>query len=146
MVITIEFHDPKPAYLQIRDQIVAGLARGDLPAGTRLPSIRQLGQDLGLNLHTVNKAYDLLRAEGLVVLTHREGATVHVTATPSENFHRRWTKDIAVLLAEAWVQGLSRAEIQSAIDTVLETFTDKSLEASEAQASSALKPLKKGSL
>lgn len=148
MLIAIDFHSAKPAYQQIRDQIVDGLARGELPEGTSLPSIRQLGQDLGLNLHTVNKAYDLLREEGLAVLSRRQGAIIHVTAKPSESFRTRWEHELGVLMADAWVRGLSRDAIQSAVNSVLNTFSDPGAGAVDGLSSTGapIKNTKDGSL
>ena len=66
----------EPLYMQIRSQIIAGIARGDLTAGDALPSVRRLASDLGINLHTVNKAYAVLRDEGYIVVRGRAGAFI----------------------------------------------------------------------
>lgn len=76
MLITIDAAAPEPLYLQIRNQIVAGIATGQLESGQSLPSVRSLASDLGINLHTVNKAYALLRDEGYIVMRRGAGATV----------------------------------------------------------------------
>jgi DNA-binding transcriptional MocR family regulator len=65
-----------PIYQQVRKRIVEAIAAGEPPAGSGLPSIRQLAVDLGINLHTVNKAYDLLRREGLLQIGRKAGAVV----------------------------------------------------------------------
>lgn len=64
MYIVVNDMVDEPLYMQIRSQIIAGIARGDLAAGDALPSVRRLASDLGINLHTVNKAYAVLRDEG----------------------------------------------------------------------------------
>ena len=66
----------EPLYLQIRNQIVAGIATGELEPGQALPSVRSLASDLGINLHTVNKAYAVLRDEGYVRMRGRAGAVI----------------------------------------------------------------------
>ena len=76
MVIRIDQSDEAPIYLQIRDQIIEGVARGELSPGDSLPSVRQLAADLGINLHTVNKAYAVLRDEGYVAMRGRKGAFI----------------------------------------------------------------------
>lgn len=76
MVIRIDQSDEAPIYLQIRDQIIEGIARGELSSGDSLPSVRQLAADLGINLHTVNKAYAVLRDEGYVAMRGRKGAFI----------------------------------------------------------------------
>lgn len=82
MLIRIDARAPEPLYQQVRDQIVAGIATGELEAGQTLPSVRALASDLGINLHTVNKAYALLRDEGYVRMRGRAGAVI---ADPAES-------------------------------------------------------------
>ena len=85
MIIRIDQMSPDPVYLQIRDQIVGAIARGELEPADRLPSVRALASDLGVNLHTVNKAYAVLRDEGYLFMRGRSGAVVadfSQTATP----------------------------------------------------------------
>ena len=62
MVIRIDQKAEEPLYLQIRSQIIAAIARGELVPGTALPSVRALASDLGINLHTVNKPCCATRA------------------------------------------------------------------------------------
>ena len=76
MFIRIDQALPDPLYRQIRDEIVRGIAQGELAPGDALPSVRNLASDLGINLHTVNKAYALLRDEGFVLMRGRQGAYV----------------------------------------------------------------------
>lgn len=76
MIITVDRADALPMYEQLRRQIVAGIARGELAPGDVLPSVRALAQELGINLHTVNKAYAMLRDEGYVVMRRGSGATI----------------------------------------------------------------------
>ncbi len=76
MVITIDERSSEPLYKQIHDQIIAGIATGELEPGMSLPSVRSLASDLGINLHTVNKAYAVLRDEGYVQMRGRAGAVI----------------------------------------------------------------------
>ena len=76
MILRIDQTSSSPVYAQIRDQIVAAIARGELLPGDRLPSVRALASDLGINLHTVNKAYAVLRDEGYLFMRGRAGAVV----------------------------------------------------------------------
>ena len=76
MLIRIDLSSEEPIYLQIRSQIVQAVASGDLCAGDALPSVRSLAGDLGVNMHTVNKAYAVLRDEGYVVMRGRSGAYI----------------------------------------------------------------------
>lgn len=76
MVITVDKLSNAPLYLQLRDAVIAGIASGELRPGDALPSVRSLAEDLGINLHTVNKAYATLRDEGYVIMLGRRGAYV----------------------------------------------------------------------
>lgn len=76
MVITVDKLSDAPLYLQLRDAVIAGIASGGLRPGDALPSVRSLAEDLGINLHTVNKAYATLRDEGYVIMLGRRGAYV----------------------------------------------------------------------
>ena len=76
MIIRVSQTSDVPLYVQIRDQLVEAIARGELVAGDGLPSVRRLASDLGINLHTVNKAYAVLRDEGYLVMRGRSGAFV----------------------------------------------------------------------
>lgn len=75
-VITVDKLSETPLYLQLRDSVIAGIASGELRPGDALPSVRSLAEDLGINLHTVNKAYATLRDEGYVIMLGRRGAYV----------------------------------------------------------------------
>lgn len=76
MIICIDQKAEEPLYLQIRNQVIAAIARGELVPGAALPSVRALASDLGINLHTVNKAYAVLRDEGYVRMRGRAGAVI----------------------------------------------------------------------
>jgi DNA-binding transcriptional regulator YhcF (GntR family) len=109
MLLSIEPDGPVPIYQQIRDRIVEAIADGELPAGSGLPATRQLAVDLGINFHTVNKAYDLLRQEGLLRIGRRSGASVQRDAAsgpPRPGWEQDWAGRLRTLLAEGAAQGL----------------------------------------
>jgi GntR family transcriptional regulator len=114
MLLSIEPDGPVPIYQQIRDQVVEAIAAGDLPAGSGLPSTRQLAVDLGINFHTVNKAYDLLRQEGLLRIGRKSGAVAARDAAsgpPASGWEQDWASRLRTLLAEAAAQGLPADDI-----------------------------------
>lgn len=82
MIVRIDQKSEEPLYLQVRNQIIAAIATGELEPGAALPSVRALASDLGINLHTVNKAYAVLRDEGYVLMRGRSGAYI---ADPCED-------------------------------------------------------------
>ena len=64
MILEIDFNSDEAIYVQLRNQIIMGIACAEFADGESLPSVRQLAQVLGVNMHTVNKAYAILREEG----------------------------------------------------------------------------------
>ena len=78
MFIEMDFNSDEALYMQLRNQIIMGIARDMLKDGESLPSVRQMASHLGVNMHTVNKAYALLRQDGYVKLDRRNGAVVSV--------------------------------------------------------------------
>ncbi|MGN0301707.1 MAG: GntR family transcriptional regulator [Anaerotardibacter sp.] len=85
MFLSIDKMKSEPLYLQIRNQIVSAIAKGQLEPGDVLPSVRSLASDLGVNLHTVNKAYALLQDEGYVVMAGRSGTIIAERSCPKTN-------------------------------------------------------------
>jgi GntR family transcriptional regulator len=125
MLLRIEPDGPVPIYQQIRDRIVEAIASGRQPAGSALPPIRQLAVDLGVNFHTVNKAYDLLRQEGLLRLGRKSGAVVRRDACsgpPDPAWAEDWTARLGTLLAEAAAQGMPATGIVRECQAALADF------------------------
>src|SRR5215472_15953857 len=114
VLLRIEPDSPVPIYQQIRDRVVEAIAHGEQPAGSALPSTRQLAVDLGINFHTVNKAYDILRREGLVRLNRKSGAVIARDAShgpADDGFVVEWRQRLRTLLAEAAAQGMDSDQI-----------------------------------
>ena len=76
MIVEIDFNSDEAIYIQLRNQIIIGIATERLREGETLPSVRQLADDIGINMHTVNKAYSVLKQEGFVKLDRRRGAVI----------------------------------------------------------------------
>ena len=78
MIIEVDFNSDEAIYVQLMNQIIMGIATSRLQEGDPLPSVRQLADTVGINMHTVNKAYSLLRQEGFVTIDRRRGAIIAV--------------------------------------------------------------------
>lgn len=76
MLIEIDMHSSIPIYKQLKTAIVSGILSGELHEGNNLPSIRQLASDLGINLHTVRKVYEMLCDEGYIKIHRSKGAEI----------------------------------------------------------------------
>ncbi|GAA2747289.1 GntR family transcriptional regulator [Kitasatospora cinereorecta] len=125
VILNLDLSSETPIYQQIRDQVVTAVAAGELAEGSPLPSTRQLAGDLGINFHTVNKAYDLLRREGLLLLNRKSGAVVRRdarTGPPEPGFAEEWGARLRTLLAEAVAQGLDGPAVLAACGATLDGF------------------------
>ena len=78
-IIELNFESDEAIYVQLCNQILRGIALGEIRDGESLPSVRQLAEDISINMHTVNKAYSILREEGFVKLDRRTGAVVRIS-------------------------------------------------------------------
>jgi DNA-binding transcriptional regulator YhcF (GntR family) len=101
LIIEINTQSPSPIYEQIRDQIVFGLAAKKLIPGEALPSVRSLAADLGINFHTVNKAYSMLCEEGYIAMDRRKGAVAADKVKGGEAFFAGLSRRILLSAAEA---------------------------------------------
>ena len=125
MLLSIEPEGPVPIYQQIRDRIIEAIAGGAQPAGSGLPSVRQLAGDLGINFHTVIKSYDLLRQEGLLRVNRKSGAVIQrdpSSGPPAPGWVPDWESRLRTLLAEAAAQGMPAAAITASCDAALAGF------------------------
>jgi DNA-binding transcriptional regulator YhcF (GntR family) len=125
VILTIDLTSDVPIYHQIRDQVVEAIAAGQLVEGGGLPSTRQLAVDLGVNFHTVNKGYDLLRQQGLLRLNRKSGAVVARdpgSGGPEAGFVDSWSTRLRTLLAEAVAHGFGHRAVLDICQDVLASF------------------------
>ncbi len=118
MIYYIDFSSDEAFYLQLRNQIIMGIATERLRNGESLPSVRDMAEIIGINMHTVNKTYAILRQEGYLRLDRRRGAVVSVNPDRLRKLED-FKANLKVNLAEALCNGISTDEIHSAVDEVL---------------------------
>ena len=99
MLIEIDFNSSEAIYVQLQNQIIMGIATDMIREGDTLPSVRQLADTVGINMHTVNKAYSILRQEGFIQLDRRRGAVVAIDADKAQAMLKLREK-LAILLAK----------------------------------------------
>ena len=105
MLLKLDFGSDQPIYMQIRNQIVLGIAQGQLRSGERLPTIRALAEECGINMMTVSKAYQLLRQEGYIATDRRLGAVVAEREEPAGP-SRETVEGLRLRLGELRLAGL----------------------------------------
>ena len=124
MLIKIDFQSDEALYIQLRNQIILGIATSTLHEGDVLPSVRQLAEDIGINMHTVNKAYSVLRQEGLVTIDRRRGAIVSLDVDKLQALDEM-QKNLRVLLAKGRCKNITRQEIHDMVDEIFDGYDDK---------------------
>jgi len=123
LILKIDFDSDIPIYVQIKNQVVEGIARGELEEGEELPSVRGLADDIGVNMHTVNKAYSLLKDEGYIKIDRRKGAFVSRSLKSSnEEFRESLNYELEYYMAECFNRGISKEDIKSYIDAIFSGF------------------------
>lgn len=113
MIIELDMNSSTPIYVQLRNQIVMGIGRGELKLGESLPTVRQLAQDIGVNTMTVNKAYQILKTEGYIKIDRRHGAIVSDNIDMDIVFREKLENEFELLLAEAAINGMDKRDFLS---------------------------------
>lgn len=120
--VSIDFNSDEAIYVQLRNQIILGIATSEIREGDNLPSVRELAENIGINMHTVNKAYTILKQEGYVKLDRRRGAVV---ALDYNKIHaiEMLKMQMRIILAEAICKNISYDEIHEIMDEILHEFS-----------------------
>ncbi len=123
MIIQIDTESDIPIYTQLSNQIIEGIARGNLQPGDSLPSVRSFAADLGVNMHTVNKSYHELEKKGVIEIIPKSGAVVSPANQLTPTSKRRLINDFRPLIAEALVLGMNKEEVQELVFSIMEDFS-----------------------
>ena len=121
MFIEIDFNSDEALYLQLRNQIIMGIAADRFREGDSLPSVRQLADTIGINMHTVNKAYAVLKDEGFIRLDRRHGAVIAVDADKAKALEDI-KMQMRMLLAKARCKCISEEEIHLLVDEIFDEY------------------------
>lgn len=117
MYIEIDFNSDEAIYMQLRNQIIWAIATAGLHEGETLPSVRQMADSVGINMHTVNKAYSVLKQEGILTIDRRKGAVIRIDANKLYALEEL-KGDLQIVLAKAWCKNISREEVHELIDEI----------------------------
>ena len=121
MIIEIDFNSDEALYLQLCNQIIMGIATSQFQEGDSLPSVRQLAEMIGINMHTVNKAYTVLKQEGYVKVDRRKGAVIAIDVDRLRTLEEL-KKELQVTLAKSRCKNITRAEIHELIDEIYRDY------------------------
>jgi DNA-binding transcriptional regulator YhcF (GntR family) len=122
LIVTIDFNSDEAFYIQLRNQIIIGIACAKIREGDNLPSVRELAEDIGINMHTVNKAYTILKQEGYVKLDRRKGAVISVDADKLKAINEIM-EDMKVILAKAICKNISCEEIHKLVSNIYSEYS-----------------------
>ena len=121
MFVEIDFNSDEAIYIQLMNQIIIGIANSEINEGDNLPSVRDLAEDIGINMHTVNKAYGILKQEGYLKLDRRKGAVIAIDADKMKATEELYLS-MKVLLAKAICRDIKAEEVHRIIDQIFYEF------------------------
>ena len=115
--IQIDFKSDEPIYMQLRNQIIMGIAVSKLTEGESLPSVRQLADTIGINMHTVNKTYNILKQEGFLKVDRRKGAVIALDMDKAKALDEM-KDEFRCLLMQGMCKGITRYQIHALVDDI----------------------------
>ena len=121
MLWEIDFNSDEALYLQICNRVILGIASDEIQEGDSLPSVRQLADSIGINMHTVNKAYAMLRQEGFVKIDRRKGAVIALDADKLQTI-QELRRDLRVILAKARCRSVTKEEMIALVEEMYDEY------------------------
>ena len=121
MIIKIDFNSTEAIYMQLRNQVIMGIATAQLQEGESLPSVRQLADEIGINMHTVNKAYALLREEGIIQLDRRRGAIIAIDMNKLQALEDM-KRQLSIVLAKGRCKNITKEDVYTLVDEIFEGY------------------------
>ncbi|MGL5329869.1 MAG: GntR family transcriptional regulator [Peptostreptococcaceae bacterium] len=129
MVLDLDFTSDIPIYTQIKEQIIKSIAIGNLKINQSLPSVRNMAEEIGVNLHTVNKSYNLLKDEGYISIDRRKGAIVNkLPLSKNDSNTNKINSMLDLLIAESYLKGISREEFLDYSNKLFDKYEVKDYE------------------
>lgn len=119
--VEIDFNSDEALYVQLQNQIIMGIAMDVLREGDALPSVRQLADTIGINMHTVNKAYSFLRQEGFIRLDRRKGAVIAIDIDKAKAM-KQMKEELRLLMARGCCKRITREEVHELVDEIFEEY------------------------
>ena len=121
MLIEIDFNSSEAIYIQLRNQIIMGIVTSTIREGDSLPSVRQLAETIGVNMHTVNKAYNVLKQEGFISLDKRRGAVIALDINKIKALEEM-RENLQIVLAKACCKNITREEVHELVDSIFDEY------------------------
>lgn len=124
VLINLDFEANEPIYQQLTNQIIDGIARKELKPGEGLPSVRSLAADIGINLHTVNKAYQQLKQEGFILIHRQKGVVINPDGVPKadESYRAQLQKKLRPIIAESICRDVDELEFLELCQSIYNSY------------------------
>lgn len=130
--IDIDFNSDEALYIQLCNEIIRGIALEQIHEGEILPSVRNLADMIGINMHTVNKAYTVLRQEGFIKLDRRKGAVISLDADKYQAI-QELRESLNIVLTRALCKNVTREETHRLVDEIFDYYAPKGEKGEEQQ-------------
>ena len=121
MLIEVDFNRDEAIYVQLQNQIIMGIATEMIKEGDTLPSVRRLADNIGINMHTVNKAYSILKQEGFIQLDRRRGAVIAIDVDKARAL-LKLEEQLRILLAKGCCKNITREEVHTLVDEIFDEY------------------------
>ncbi len=121
MLIEVDFNSDEAIYIQLRNQVILGIATSTIQEGDSLPSVRQLADTIGVNMHTVNKAYNVLKQEGFISLDKRRGAVICLDVDRMKALEEM-KANLMLVLAKGRCKNITREEVHELVDEIFDEY------------------------
>lgn len=121
MLIEIDFNSDEAIYMQLRNRIIMGIATAEIQEGDSLPSVRQLAENIGINMHTVNKAYSVLKQEGFIQLDRRKGAVISLDVNKMQALEDM-KNQLRIILAKGRCKNITKDEVHELVEEIFKEY------------------------
>ena len=121
MIIEVDFNSDEALYVLLCNQIIMGIATSVIHEGDSLTSVRRLADTIGVNMHTVNKAYSVLKREGYISLDKRRGAVISLDIDKLEEL-QVMKRQLQIVLARGCCKNISRQEVHELVDEIFDDY------------------------
>ena len=122
LLLEVDFNSDEAIYVQLCNQIILGIATSVIREGDSLPSVRQLADTIGVNMHTVNKAYSVLKREGYISLDKRRGAVISLDIDKMEELEEM-RRQLRIVLARGCCKNITRQEVHDLVDEIFDDYS-----------------------
>ena len=124
MLFKVDFNSDEAIYMQICNQVIVGIAMSEIQEGDSLPSVRDLADTLGVNMHTVNKSYTMLRQEGYLKIDRRRGAVIAVEPDKMRAT-MEMMEDMKATVAKGICRGITKQEALQMVDEIYRYYGEE---------------------